>query len=121
MPSEFKDFVNSLGMRSPRSKLEPYREDIRDLRRKGFTYRAIAAFFAEKLHFTVAPSTLHNFVKVRSKVRKSIVMVEEKPAPAVQSKSIPGKSPITEPVEEKRRFNYQPGEPLRLSKVRDGK
>ena len=54
----------------PRSKLEPHRDLIRELRRKGQTYRDVARLFQERLGFYVAPSTLHSFVKVRAKHRK---------------------------------------------------
>ena len=54
----------------PRSKLEPHRELIRELRRKGRTYREVARLFQERLGLYVAPSTLHSFVKVRAKHRK---------------------------------------------------
>jgi hypothetical protein len=54
----------------PRSKLEPHRELIRELRRKGRTYREVARLFHERLGLRVAPSTLHSFVKVRAKHRK---------------------------------------------------
>ena len=54
----------------PRSKLEPHRELIRELRRKGRTYREVAHLFHERLGLYVAPSTLHSFVKVRAKHRK---------------------------------------------------
>lgn len=43
----------------PRSKLEPHRELIRELRRKGRTYREVARLFRERLGLHVAPSTLH--------------------------------------------------------------
>jgi hypothetical protein len=54
----------------PRSKLEPHRELIRELRRKGRTYREVACLFHERLGLHVAPSTLHSFVKVRAEHRK---------------------------------------------------
>ena len=54
----------------PRSKLEPHRELIRELRRKGRTYREVAHLFHERLGLYVAPSTLQSFVKVRAKHRK---------------------------------------------------
>ena len=40
------------------------------LRRKGQTYRGVARLFQERLGLSVAPSTLHSFVKVRAKHRK---------------------------------------------------
>jgi len=59
-----------LPAKPPRSKLEPHRELIRELRRKGRTYREVAHLFEERLGLYVAPSTLHSFVKVRAKHRK---------------------------------------------------
>lgn len=64
--AEFAD----LPPKPPRSKLEPHRELIRELRRKGRTYREVARLFHERLGLYVAPSTLHSFVKVRAKHRK---------------------------------------------------
>ena len=55
----------SLAQKPPRSKLEPHRELIRELRRRGHTYREVARLFHERLGLYVAPSTLHSFVKVR--------------------------------------------------------
>lgn len=62
--------LESLPPQSPRSKLEPHRELIRELRRKGRTYREVAQLFRDRLGMHVAPSTLHSFVKVRAKHRK---------------------------------------------------
>jgi len=63
------DFAN-LPSKPPRSKLEPHRDLIRELRRGGRTYREIAQLFQERLGLYVAPSTRHSFVKVRAKHRK---------------------------------------------------
>jgi hypothetical protein len=43
---------------------------IRELRRKGRTYREVAKLLTERLGLYVAPSTLHSFVKARAKHRK---------------------------------------------------
>lgn len=59
----------------PRSKLEPHRELIRELRRKGQTYRDIARIFGERLNLSVTPSTIHSFVKVRARHRKQVQFV----------------------------------------------
>ena len=61
---------SDLPSKPPRSKLEPHRDLIRELRRKGQTYRDVARLFQERLGLYVAPSTLHSFVKVRAKHRK---------------------------------------------------
>src|ERR1700694_4777706 len=69
MSGDLQDLLRNVAEKPPRSKLEPYREVIRELRLKRWSYREIAALFEEKLTLEVAPSTLHNFVKVRAKQR----------------------------------------------------
>ena len=70
MESDLRTILESLPSKSSRSKLELHRELIRELRRKGRTYREVAQLFYERLGLYVAPSTLHSFVKVRAKHRK---------------------------------------------------
>ena len=70
MEPELRTILESLPEKPYRSKLEPHRELIRELRRKGRTYREVAHLFQERLGLYVAPSTLHSFVKVRAKHRK---------------------------------------------------
>ena len=70
MEPAHKTILESLSEKSYRSKLEPHRELIRELRRKGRTYREVARLFHERLGLHVALSTLHSFVKVRAKHRK---------------------------------------------------
>jgi hypothetical protein len=70
MEPVLQSILESLPPKSPRSKLEPHRELIRELRRKGRTYREVAQLFHDRLGLHVAPSTLHSFVKVRAKHRK---------------------------------------------------
>ena len=70
MEPELRIILESLPEKPPRSKLEPHRELIRELRRKGRTYREVARLFYERLGLYVTPSTLHSFVKVRAKHRK---------------------------------------------------
>ena len=104
----------------PRSKLEPHRELIRELRRKGRTYREVARRFHERLGLHVALSTLHSFVKVRAKHRKRTQF--ELP-PVGQAAAV---SPVLDPVaalkakpavrEAKRaRFVFRENEPLTLT------
>ena len=70
MEPELRTILESLPEKTYRSKLEPHRELIRELRRKGRTYREVAHLFEERFGLYVAPSTLHSFVKVRAKHRK---------------------------------------------------
>ena len=104
----------------PRSKLEPHRELIRELRRKGRTYREVARLFHERFGLHVALSTLHSFVKVRAKHRKRTQF--ELPAAALAEAD----SPVLERVaalkakpavrESKRaRFVFRENEPLTLT------
>lgn len=72
MEPALQTILASLPEKSFRSKLEPHRELIRELRRKGRTYRDIARIFGERLNLSVTPSTIHSFVKVRAKHRKQV-------------------------------------------------
>lgn len=67
MEPALQTILESLPEKQYRSKLEPHRELIRELRRKGRTYRDLARIFQERLGLCVAPSTIHSFVKVRAK------------------------------------------------------
>jgi len=70
MEPALQTILASVPEKSFRSKLEPHRELIRELRRKGRTYRDIARIFRERFNLSVTPSTIHSFVKVRAKHRK---------------------------------------------------
>jgi len=109
----------SLPSKPPRSKLEPHRELIRELRRKGRTYREISKLFADRLGLVVAHSTLHSFVKVRARHRKQVQFElpapEASAAPSLSSNPIaalkqkPSVSPTPRP-----RFVFRENEPLTL-------
>jgi hypothetical protein len=120
MEPALQEFLSSLPQKPPRSKLEPHRELIRELRRKGRTYREVARLFQERLGLSVAPSTLHSFVKVRAKHRKrtqfelpptestsSLVGVLD-PIAALKAKSAVPKTRST-------RFVFRENEPLTLT------
>lgn len=57
--------LDDMPVKPPRSKLELHADVIATLRRKRRTYREIAEFFREHLAITVAPSTIHDFVRIR--------------------------------------------------------
>lgn len=67
MDEKLRQLLDAIPERPPRSKLEPHAEVIRELRKKRRTYVEIATFFQEHLQLTVAPSTIHDFVKARAK------------------------------------------------------
>ena len=104
----------------PRSKLEPHRDLIRELRRKGQTYRDVARLFQERLGLYVAPSTLHSFVKVRAKHRKREQFELPPIGTAPNSSPEPDriavlKAKSLEPKPNGRRFVFRENEPLRLT------
>jgi hypothetical protein len=109
----------NLPPKPPRSKLEPHRELIRELRRKGRTYREVSRLFADRLGLQVAPSTLHSFVKVRARHRKQVQF--ELPA-ALPSAELPVsgrlaafKAKPTAQEAKRSRFVFRENEPLTLS------
>jgi IS30 family transposase len=110
----------------PRSKLEPYTDVIGALRRKRHTYREIAKFLHEHLDLEVAPSTIHDFVRIRRRREKDMRTPAESQSP---SKPKPTPQPEAVGVDEriaalKRRsstvsqpkplFVYDEDEPLKL-------
>jgi hypothetical protein len=67
MDAKFTAILESLPPKVPRSRLEPYRELIREMRRRGRTYREIAQVLDERCQVQVAASTVHEFVRRRSR------------------------------------------------------
>jgi len=65
--SKFQDILNGVTAKPGRSRLEPYGELIDELRRRGLTYRDIAAILAEKCQFQVSKSAINDFVRARSR------------------------------------------------------
>jgi hypothetical protein len=121
MEPELRTILEYSPQRPPRSKLEPHRELIRELRRKGRTYREVARLVHERLGLHVALSTLHSFVKVRAKHRKR-TQFELPPvgqaAAAVSSALDPVAALKAKPAvrESKRaRFVFRENEPLTLT------
>jgi hypothetical protein len=135
MDAKFKDILDSLPGKPPRSRLEPYRELIEELRRRGRTYRDIAQILAEKCQVQVTASGVHNFVRTRSRVKgkstKRIATDAMKPAPSapsvdsaqkptadgeVQRKiaALKARKPVTKAVPDD--FQFDPTQPLRLKK-----
>jgi hypothetical protein len=125
--------LDDLPDKPPRSKLEPHADVVAALRRKRQTYREIAQFFREHLSITVAPSTIHDFVRVRRARGKRSVATGEARTPSQQRALTPMKAtgnppPVDEDARQriaalKRRapteepqplFTYEEDEPLKL-------
>lgn len=112
--------LESLPEKSYRSKLEPHRELIRGLRRKGRTYRDLARIFHERLGLHVAPSTLHSFVKVRAKHRKRTQFELPPLESATTELPVPDrlaalKAKPTAREAKRTRFDFRENEPLTLT------
>src|SRR4051794_40326498 len=70
MDERFQAILDSLPPRPLRSRLEPYTELIHELRRRGRSYREIAAILADRCGVRVAVHTVYNFVRVRTPALK---------------------------------------------------
>ncbi len=70
MSDKFRAILDSLPEKPPRSRLEPYGELIDELRRRRRTYREIVSVLAEKCDLLVSISTIHDFVRAKSKQAK---------------------------------------------------
>ncbi len=136
MDPTLQAILDSLPPKVPRSRLEPYRELIREMRRRGRTYREIAQVLAERCEVTVAPSTVHDFVRVRSQKSKAkpptafaeaavsadprllpeaTKAAENSSSPDETRRKIEALKQRSVPLEAaKKVFEYNPEEPLRL-------
>ena len=117
--------LDSIPQKPPRSKLETHRELIRQLRRKGCTYRDIVRILHERVGLDVAVSTIHSFIKVRAKHRKQVQY--ELPSLEPQSPVMARMNPEdvasriaalkAKPIEQKPKskyFHFEESEPLKL-------
>ena len=118
--------LDSIPQKSPRSKLETHRELIRQLRRKGCTYRDIVRILHERVGLDVAVSTIHSFIKVRAKHRKQVQyelppLEPQSPVTAARMNPEDVASRIAalkaKPVEQRakpKHFHFEESEPLKL-------
>ena len=104
--------LETIPQKPPRSKLETHRELIRQLRRKGCTYRDIVRILHERVGLDVAISTIHSFVKVRAKHRKQVQYELPPIDVALRIAALKAK-----PIEQKakpKHFHFEESEPLKL-------
>jgi hypothetical protein len=132
MKSEFRNILDSLPEKPPHSRLEPYGELIDGLRRRGRTYRDVVEILAEKCQLQVSISTLHDFLRARSRRNRNSTRIAATIANAVPPRAAGGESvqqpsedevrqriaafkarkPVTTPSRDD--FHFDPDEPLRL-------
>jgi len=127
MDAYLRELVAAVPAAPLRSKLEPYYDVIRELRRKRCTYQQVATFFTERLGIRVSPSTVHAFVAVRAKRgRKSpyeLPMIEapdRAESPPAQPSEVPDPISVLKarrpaPPQQAPRFEFSDEEPLQLS------
>jgi DNA-binding transcriptional MerR regulator len=132
MKEQFQSIL-SKAKKSERSRLEPYRELIEQLRERGLTYRDISAILTKELQIPVPKSTVNDFVRAQARERKNaarrLSRRESASTPAVPLRSplhstesykeirkkiadLKAKKPAVEPAPDG--FHYDPDEPLRL-------
>jgi len=133
MDADLKKILAELPIKPPRSRLEPYREFIEELRSRGRTYRDIAEILAEKCAVQVTGSGVHDFVRTRTRAKDRSAGRETKSNPLpvgnpvaaltsptsasneeVQRKIAALKARNTAAEPGPRGFEYNPEEPLRL-------
>ena len=135
MDNEFRNILDSLPEKPPRSRLEPYGELIDGLRRRGRTYRDVVEILAEKCQLQVSISTLHDFLRARSRRNRNSarrIAADTPVANPIPTRAANGETlqqpsqdevrqriaalkarkPLTTPSRDD--FHFDPNEPLRL-------
>lgn len=134
MDANLKKILDELPDKPPRSRLEPYREFIEELRSRGRTYRDIAEILAEKCGLQVTASGVHDFVRSRTRAKDGSAgrsTIDPRP---VSKPVAAGTSPASASNEQVQRniaalkarttttepgppaFEYDPDQPLRLKR-----
>lgn len=136
MDEKFQIILSSLPKKPPRSRLEPYRELIDELRERGRTYQEIAQILTEKCQVATSRSAVNDFVRVRRR-RKSSKQQTARPQESSNARSTGADTPpalaahgpsdeeVRKRIEEMKRrppppreppkeFHYNPDEPLHL-------
>src|ERR1700683_3509496 len=88
MDAKFRDILDALPHKPPRSRLEPYREFIEELRNRGRTYRDIAEILAEKCALQVTASGVHDFVRTRTRAKDRLA------GRGTKSNLLPARKPV---------------------------
>jgi hypothetical protein len=135
MDTDLKKILAELPIKPPRSRLEPYREFIEELRSRGQTYRDIAGILAKKCAVQVTASGVHDFVRTRTRAKDRSAGRGTKSNPLPISKPVEANtSPASAFRDEVQRkvaalkvsntaanpgpppFEYDPDQPLRLKR-----
>ena len=73
MSDLIQQILDELPNRSGRSSLDPYRELILEMRRRGYSYRETARLLADRCDMKISHAAIHNFVRrhVRALIAES--------------------------------------------------
>jgi hypothetical protein len=138
--NEFQEILNSLSEKPARSRLDPYRDLIKELLSRGRTYREIARILFQKCGIHISFSAIHYFVRTRSRSKprpakshprnskKETVATtagNEQTKIAMSRKEIPADEEVYQRIAELKQrptlynrssklFHYDPDEPLHI-------
>jgi hypothetical protein len=87
MDNKFKDILDSLPALEARSCLDPFRELIDELHRRGRTYREISSILAERCEIFVSVSTVYRFLHRRSRIKSGSRKSEFSPVPKMKKEN----------------------------------
>jgi hypothetical protein len=142
MDNKFRDILDSLPEPEARSCLDPFRELIDELHRRGRTYREISSILAERCEVFVSASTVYRFLHRRSRIKSQSRRSEISPVPKMKKGNhiadtegkpsiISETETITDEIQRRisalklrpaldqtksQLFHYDPNEPLHLPK-----
>jgi IS30 family transposase len=101
MDDRLRDLIEDLPEPEPRSCLDPFRELIDELHRRGRTYRGIAHILAERCEVLVSVSTVYRFIQSRS---------QKRPQPCRrQSPQIPKMAKLSQLADTEQKVTVNPG------------
>jgi hypothetical protein len=131
---QFREIIERLPEKRSRSRLEPYRQLIAELRRLRRTYREIAHILVEECQVQVSAAAVHNFVRLhlrRTQIQRrgpGVTAINERPIRPAIRQSVATSAVSDEevrrriaelkhrpiPAETPALFHYDPNEPLHL-------
>lgn len=101
--SDLEDFIKSYENKlssGKRSVLEPYKDEILEMKQLGFTEKLILQFLAEKKNVSVSQQALNRFI--RSRLQKMNLGAEKKVEKSQNDNKLTNlKSPVSEPEKQK--------------------
>mgnify|MGYP006961135318 FL=1 len=101
--SDLEDFIKSYENKlssGKRSVLEPYKDEILEMKQLGFTEKLILQFLAEKKNIRVSQQALNRFI--RSRLQKMNLGTEKKVEKSQNdNKLINSKPPVSQPEKQK--------------------